>query len=83
MKCEKIDTHRTYTQLQKKRTTYMYLLFSKISICDNYVICGYIALKVCMQLSKQLSKLSVKIFGFFFTKMSFRGCKKTHFSQKT
>ena len=38
MKCEKIDTHRTYTQLQKKRTTYMYLLFSKISICDNYVI---------------------------------------------
>ena len=39
-----------YTQLQKKRTTYMYLPLSKILTSDSYVICGYIALKFCMLL---------------------------------
>ena len=43
----------TYTQLQKKRTTFMYLPLSKNLTDDSYVIWGYIALKFCILLSNQ------------------------------
>ena len=52
-----------YTLLQKKRTTYMYLLWSKIWIGDSYDICGYIALKFCMLLSNTEQPFS-KILDF-------------------
>ena len=42
-----------YTQLQKKRTTYIYLPLSKILTGNSYVICGYIALEFCMLLSNK------------------------------
>ena len=70
-----------YTLLQKKRTTYMYLLWSKIWIGDSYDICGYIALKFCMLLSNTEQPFS-KILDFF-TNIIFRDGKKTHFHPKT
>ena len=54
-----------YTQLQKKRTTYMYLPLSNILTSDSYVICGYIALKFCMLLSNRKNSIWVKFYIFY------------------
>ena len=63
-----------YTQLHKKRTTYVNLLMSKISIGHNHVIYQYIALKFRVLISNLLNMLAS--FFFKFPKLCFRDCKK-------
>ena len=46
----------TYTQLQKKRTTYMQFPLSKTLTGDSYIICWYIGLKfVCYFLTNKIA----------------------------
>ena len=68
-----ISVKAIYTQLQKKRTTYMHLPLSKIFTDDSYFFFGgYIALKFCMLFSNQYDSLWVKFrifYEFYFQRL--------------